>query len=1543
MQANDKNIEQRISSLSDSKAKLLEKLLQEQRKKKQAARQKQVNLSQIQKREENLETLPCSYMQKKFWYVEQITKNSIAYNTSGYVKFTGRLDTICLKKAFAEVVKREEALRSSFVEEQGAVVVKLKELDLDAIYKERNCTDRNYSEEERIEMMMEEGSIPFHLEKGNLIRLTCYQFSDTDWIGQITWHHIVSDGYSSGIFIKELFEIYEKFVDNRYTETENPEIKYYDYVIHTKKLLEENKYESKLNYWTDSLEGSAMKCEIPSDFPVDNVVTYQGDRVPFAISQELKNKIEETAKQHNVTNFCVLMSALKIMLHKYVSQDDIIVGTPVIGRDLQEFQDIIGCFINMLPIRSVINKEMKAVDYIKSENVTILNALKNQELPFDYMVEQMKVEKDIYSTPVYQVVFSYEGNAIKDISVKGLQIAFAELNLKTAKVDLALEVNDAEDGYEAWFEYKSSKFARERIEKIVQYYITILEELVSAKEEKIDELEMITTQEKNQILHTFNRQTSSTYEPKTIADIFEEMVKQYPDKTAIIDKDTTITYKELNEKANQLAAYLRKLGIKEETIVAVMLDKSIEAFLALLGISKAGGTYLPLDLTYPKDRIAYILEDSKAAYVIVDETNTESYEQAKRISIKDASILAETKENLGLEYSYRNLAYIIYTSGTTGKPKGVMVEHTGIQNLKEYFMSEYKVTKDDVVLQFANLVFDASIWEFVMGLLTGATLCIVTKDVILNAAEFMRTLEKHRVTVATLPPQYWTMIQDKSPALRVLITAGAEANANMLQDLNEVTTYYNAYGPTETTVCATDWRFERSRTIPSPIPIGKPIANMQVYIMNQNNLCGIGRVGELCIAGVGVARGYLNRETLTKEKFTANPFGDGNMYRTGDYASWTKDGNIRFHGRIDTQVKIHGYRIEMGEIEKAVLSLELVKDAVVAAKTDDKGEKSLVCYLITEDSLTVNEIRDELFRKLPNYMVPSSFYKVSSIPLNVNGKVDLEKIEQLGEKMILECEYVEAENSTEKTLADIWCECLNIETISMTENYFEIGGDSIICMQIIAKAAEKGLKIELKSFYDDKCIREMAKHVQMLDSSSDEQGEITGEISLTPIQQWFMRQQYEQEAYWNQSVMLEVKELQITTLNKALNEVRKQHDLLRAQFIKVNNSWKLNILPYEEKELVQVAKVTGKSEEEHAIMALQQSINIDGGDAFRALVLEAEGGMRLVLSAHHLICDAVSYRYLIEDLFHFYNELIHSQEISYPMKSNSFLHWEKELSGYVQADNTYSRIKWWKQQKLNQLCKLPKDYEEGSNLEQDAVTLIHNFSKEETESLQKDVPKNYNISTKELLTACLSIVLKDWDQQVHPIYMESYGRDILTEVVNISRTVGWFTQVYPFLMEINDELSFGDILKKCKDALAEVEQHKTEYLLLADHDMQSMLELERNSILFNYLGQLDNVVDENSDFKILNGRQLFPRGGKNHRPFLIDITAYISDGQLYLELCYSRKIYKESTVNDLLTKMKCKITEAIRYCIETDESGLSASDFSDVDMEDLDFILSKFN
>ncbi|WP_339255485.1 amino acid adenylation domain-containing protein [Paenibacillus sp. FSL P2-0136] len=1544
MQNNESgSVKNRVNALSDAKRLLLESLLEEQRKKKRQIILQDKGLHRVSKRAPELTVLPSNYMQKKIWYVEQLFNESITYNVSGYVKFHGKLQVELLHKAFRTVVKQQEVLRSKFKGGQGQLEVELSEDTEEPAFRMYDCSQAGMeiSPDDIRQRMYTEGIQPFRLAEGKLIRLICYKLSETEWIGQIVWHHIVSDGYSSGIFIRELLQLYEAYTGASMVPVQEPVVQYYDYVIHMNERIAKGEFDHQLKFWREQLSGSSMSCMLPTDYTAGHGLTYHGERVAFSIRKEMKVKLEAAAKKHGVTLFVLLMSALKIMLHKYVHQNDIIVGVPVTGRNEEECQSIIGCFLNMLPIRSNIGEEQPLFDYIQAENAQVMQALKHQDLPFDFIVEDLKVERDLLSTPIYQVVFSYETNALKDITTKDFYIEFEELDLKTAKVDLALEVNDEKDGLSAWFEYKSDKFSRERIEKIKDYYLNILQFIAEYDNQPIKNIEMIPEEEKDEILYSFNEKVTD-YKPQTIKQLFETQAALREEAVAIVCGNERITYRELNNRSNQLAHHLRKYGVGCESLVAIMLDKSIEAIIAILGVTKAGGAYMPVDSAYPRERMEYILEDSNVRYMITSGIH-QDYAGIEQISMGDKHIDTESTDNLTDHSNPDNLAYVIYTSGTTGQPKGVMVEHSGIVNLRDYFWDKYKVTTDDTILQFANLVFDASVWEMIMGILTGARLCIITKEVALDVNLLELELKRHNVTVATLPPPYWNVIADRPIGIRLLITAGSAASVNLVENLPEPIEYFNAYGPTETTVCASDWQYERTVQIPNRIPIGKPIANMQIYIMNYTSLCGKGIIGELCIAGVGIARGYLNRPELTAEKFIDNPYGPGKLYRTGDYASWLNDGNIAFTGRIDHQVKIRGHRIEIGEIENKLSSHNRVIEAVVIPEIDHKSNLYLAAYVVVDAAVTLTEIRSFLNDGLPSYMIPSAFYTLEAIPLNMNGKPDNSRLASLGQPMEAENDFAEPTTEIERTLERIWCELLGVERVSIRDHFFEIGGDSIISMQVIAKAAEAGIKLELKSFYDDKCIEQMALKAAAVEHICCDQGEVTGTYLLTPIQQWFFTNNFPENNHWNQSVSFELKQtVDAGRLNEALNEVCRQHDLLRTRVLPGKAPRYADILPFAYSERLKKVEITACDDYEQRIQqelpAFQQSLNLQAGEVFKGLLIVSDtwSSSRLVLTAHHLVCDAVSFRFIAEDVLNGYQALIDKREVRLPQKTSSFIRWSNAAEAYAGSHEAVSKKKEWTKEIGAHSRKTKRGCSSIDNLEGEAEHCLFSLSEEDTAKLMIEVPKHYSIQPIEVMIAALETILHEWDGADHTLYLESHGRDMLADQVDLSRTVGWFTNLYPLYFSADDISTTGATLKKVKDRLAAVQKRKFEFLL-SDYPREAM------DIVFNYMGHLDNKNPQHEHFRLITGEPLYTRGLKNTRVSLLEVNGYIQQDRLTFEWGYNPNIHSGENIVQQANAFTDTLRGMISYCIESEDDGVSAADFDDVDMEDLDFILAKFN
>ncbi|GAA0388923.1 amino acid adenylation domain-containing protein [Paenibacillus motobuensis] len=1546
MESNNKgSLEDRVGALSEMKRKLLESLLEEQRAQKRTALLHEKGKTGMQKREPGLTVLPSTYMQRKFWYVEQLHDQSIAYNLSGYVQFHGKLRPELLHRAFADVCMHQEALRSVFKEAQGSLQVELRGDIGDEAFKLCDLSGKEHGAGmPELELLMyEEGIRPFPLSQGPLIRLIVYKLGDSDWIGQIVWHHIVSDGYSIGIFIKELLQRYEGYAGGSGLSANETDLQYYDYVIHFNQRAEQGEFDDQLQFWREHLAGSSLSCTIPADYRPTHEQDYQGDRVLFEIGQPLRAELETAAKRHGVTLFVLLLSALKVMLHKYINQNDIIIGVPVAGRNDERLQAVVGCFLNMLPIRSRLHPEQPLFDYIRSENEQVLQALRNQDIPFDRIVEELGVERDLLSTPVYQVIFSYETDVLHDIQTKDFSIAFGELDLKTAKVELALEINEAGSGLKGWFEYKSGKFSRERIQRITDYYLQIVEQFAARHNCAIGEIEMITAEEERRILYEFNR-PSAGYRAQTIKQLFEAQAEARKEAVAAVCGDERITYGELNRRSNQLAHYLRKQGVGAERVVGILLDKSIEALVAILGVSKAGGAFMALDSSYPEERISYMLEDSAAHCVIT--SGAGDYPRlpgVPEISIFDQAIAAEPSADPSDAAGPESLAYLIYTSGTTGKPKGVMVEHAGIVNLRDYFIGSYAISAEDTVLQFANLVFDASVWELVMGLLTGAKLCIVSKETVLDPGRFESEMLRHHVTVATLPPQYWKEIAHRKLGLRLLITAGSASNRKLVEQLPSGLVYYNAYGPSETTVCASDWRYERDKLVPDKIPIGRPIPNMQIYMMNGDRLCGIGVIGELCAAGVGVARGYLNMPELTAEKFIDNPWGPGKLYRTGDYACWLEDGSIAFFGRMDHQVKIRGHRIESGEIEAVLHSHKNVIHAVVTVEEETSGEPSLAAYLVADERPGLAEIRDFLKERLPAYMLPSAYFTVDTIPLNVNGKVDTRQLAVMRRKLEAESHYVAPATETEKKLERIWSRLLGVERVSVKDSFFEIGGDSIISMQVIARAAEEGIKLELKSFYEDKCIEQMALRAVPLENVQDNQGEVTGVYPLTPIQRWFFNNEFQEADHWNQSVCLELAlPPEPGILNDALNELCRQHDALRTRVASRAGGRTAEIMPYVHCPRLETADLSGNGEAEPlmqaAIAGLQRSLRPEAGEMFKGLLIRRgqERRDRLVLTAHHLVCDAYSLRLIVEDLFHFYEALAAGQEAAPRSKTVSYPQWSREAEAYAGSFEAAAKIGEWNKELEKRRLTAGSRTRADAGYEGEAGLWRSALSEEATFRLFTEVPKHYSIRPMEAMLAAMGIMLRAEDGTCPAIYIESHGRDRFAEQSDVSRTVGWFTQLYPLYLDDAAWPDLGSALKKVKDGLAVAQKRSFEFLL-ANYTRGPV------EMVFNYMGQLDSGSSGNSPFRIIGGESLGARGPGNARVGRLEVNAYVLNGRLTLEWVYSARRESEKSLCRQARAFEQALLEIIEYCIESEDSGTSVSDFYEVDTEDLDLILSKFN
>ncbi|WP_341271465.1 amino acid adenylation domain-containing protein [Clostridium cellulovorans] len=1092
-----------------------------------------------------MEVYPMSSAQKRVYTLSQFDKESTNYNMPAAYIVEGTLDIEKLENVFKALVERHEALRTSFLLQDGVPVQKVEEnVEFEVIKIETKGTiDLKSPESDKLlRTIGNEFVKAFDLSKAPLIRVGVMEISENKYLLMYDKHHIISDGVSRGIILREFIRLYN---DEELLELK---LRYKDFAVWQNELFEKGIMDKQKEYWLDKFKDEISVLNLPTDYNRPAIKTFEGDTIAFIADKQLKERLNKLALKTGTTMYMTLMAAYNVLLYKYTSQEDIIVGLPTAGRPHNDLQDIVGMFVNTLAMRNNPRGNATFKEFLEEVKINSLNAFANQDYQFEELIENLDVRRDLSRNPLFDVMFVMQNTGTEEVEAEeieagGLKVKALGVESNISKFDMTMIAEESADEIIFNLEYSTKLFKKETIENLAEHYLNLLEKIVDNPEETLDRIDIILEKEKQKLLVDFNETKEAYKSTSTIQEIFEEEVMKNPDKIALIFEDTEVTYEELNKKANILARNLREVGVQGETIVAIMIERSIEMIVGILGVLKAGGAYLPIDPTYPEGRKEYMLKDSGAKVLLCDKSLLKGITVAKDKSVderyrEDSGL---EMEDLKLEFTEKNpnngdtndeykisglrfegqvldivdaitenfdkvdstnkfedtnlepittaenLAYVIYTSGSTGKPKGVMLEHTGVANLKAFFQKEFKVTEKDTVIQFASSSFDASVWEIFMALHNGATLVMVSKDTINDSRKFEDYLNSTGVTIATLPPTYLENLdKEKLKTLRMVITAGSATNPELLENWKKDFEYVNAYGPTETTVCATAWKAE-AELDNGIIPIGKPITNTRIYILDKAGaLAPIGVVGEICVAGDGLARGYLNRPELTAEKFIETiAVPNERLYRTGDLGRWLPDGNIQFLGRIDYQVKIRGYRIELGEIENKLIAHEGIKKVTVVDKELKNGEKVICAYYVSEETFNTSELREYLLEDLPEYMIPSFFIKLDTIPMTSNDKVDRKALPAPYE-VVKELIHEEPKTSEEKIMVELWKQVLGIEEMGVTDNFFEIGGYSLKATELMFKInREFNVSISFAEIFKNPTARELTKVVNILVANAE--------------------------------------------------------------------------------------------------------------------------------------------------------------------------------------------------------------------------------------------------------------------------------------------------------------------------------------------------------------------------------------------------------------------------------------------------------------------------
>ncbi|MFZ5917841.1 MAG: amino acid adenylation domain-containing protein, partial [Chloroflexota bacterium] len=1043
--------------------------------------------------------LPLSFAQQRLWFLDQLEPNSPSYNIPMAVRLSGALDVVALEGALNEILRRHELLRTVFPSQGGKPTQSiLSERIVTLPLEDLSGLPETEREIEALQRATEEARRPFDLGRGPLLRARLLRLADAEHIALLTMHHIISDGWSMGVLLREMGQLYRALVAGQASPLPELAVQYADFSHWQRAWLQGEALQAQLDYWKEQLSGSPPMLELPTDRSRPAVQSANGAHITFNLPQELTGAIQAFGQREGATLFMTLLAAFQALLYRYTGQPDINVGTPIANRTRKEIEGLIGFFVNTLVIRTDLSGEPSFQELLRRVRQTALGAYAHQDLPFEMLVEALQPNRDLSHTPLFQVMFVLDNTPLEAIDLPGLTIRPVEAESGTAKFDLTLSMAGGPDGLNGYVEYNTDLFDRDTIERLVTHYRTLLQAIVADPSQRIASLPLLTETERRKLLLEWNDTAAPFEREATIHALFEAQAAARPNALAVLYQDRQLTYGELNARANQLAHHLQKLGVGPEALVAISTERSLEMVVGILGILKAGGAYLPLDPNYPQDRLAFMLQDSGASVLLTqlhlqervgEWANLQSTPHTARLTIcldTDWPLIAqEPQTNLAAGVTAENLAYVIYTSGSTGLPKATMLRHRGLVNLTAWQKKTFGLHHGSRVLQFSPFSFDASVWETFMALRNGAALVLAPQEILVSGPELVRLLSEQAVTNVTLPPSVLAVLpQQELPHLETVIAAGEACTVELVRRWAPGRDFFNAYGPTETTVCASAYRCDEHE--PYNPPIGRPIANTRLYVLDANQqLAPIGVPGELCVAGVSLARGYRNRPDLTAEKFVRDPFDDSpeaRLYRTGDLARYRADGNLEFLGRIDHQVKVRGFRIELGEIEAVLEQHPAVQDGVVVAREDVPGDRRLVAYVVPADGLeaVAAELRDFLRRKLPEYMVPSAFMALPALPLSPSGKVDRKAL-PAPDRRHLEPEhtYVAPRDETEAALAEMCAGLLGLERVGVFDSFFDLGGHSLLATQFISRVREEfHVELPLRTLFENPTVADLAARIQ---------------------------------------------------------------------------------------------------------------------------------------------------------------------------------------------------------------------------------------------------------------------------------------------------------------------------------------------------------------------------------------------------------------------------------------------------------------------------------
>ncbi|MDX3187039.1 non-ribosomal peptide synthase/polyketide synthase [Streptomyces sp. MN03-5084-2B] len=1468
--------------------------------------------------------LPQSFAQQRLWFLDEFEPGGTEYVTSSAVRLRGELDVDALAGAFTALAARHEPLRTTFGSADGhgvQVVHPPAPVPLPVV---------DAREEDLADLLRADGEQPFDLSAGPLLRAKLIRLAPREHVLTVAVHHIVTDGWSNGLIAEEVGAFYAAALRGEPADLPPLPVQYADFAAWQRGRLAERVLAGQVDYWTERLR-ELTPLELPTDRPRPPVRTTRGATREIVVPAAVTARLEQVSRQRETTLFTTLVAACQVLLGRWAGQDDVAVGTVTSGRERPELEGLVGFFVNTLVLRSRVRPDLAFTAFLDEVAAGVRAAFDHQDLPFDRVVDAVQPGRDPSRTPLFQVMVVLQNSPRETTRLPGLETEEIAQPATAANFDLTLEFQPDGDVLRAALTYNTDLFDAATIDRLAAHLGVLFAGIADHPDRALARLPLIGPAERELVLGAWN-DTAVPVAPHTLPELVAARARRTPDAIAVIGGES-LTYAELDARAGRLARVLAGHGIGPERIVALALPRSVEIVVAQLAVWKAGGAFVPVDPTYPIERITFMLADARPALVLTLADLAPPVPEGVAVLALDDPALFEGEPAAAVPVRPEHPAYVIYTSGSTGRPKGVVVTHAGLASFAAAEAGHLRVTEGDRVLAYSSPSFDASILELCLALPSGAALVVVPPEPLLGEplAEF---LAAHRITHTLIPPAALATVPATDlPDLRTLVVGGDACSAELVDRWAPGRRMINAYGPTESTVVAT-WS---EPLVPgTPPPIGRPIPNTRGYVLDAAlQPVPVGVAGELYVAGPSLARGYLDRPGLTADRFVANPFGapGERMYRTGDVVRWTATGQLEFGGRADDQVKVRGFRIELGEVEAALTRHPGVAAAVAAVQQDESGHKRLVACYVAEPqagrgsgpenasetgpenasqaaseagpetgAVTAAELREFLARSLPGHLVPSALLELPALPLGPSGKVDRRALPVVAAAAEPAGRHVEPVTPAERTLCEIWAQVLGLDRVGTADNFFELGGDSILSMQVVSRARQAGLQVSTKDIFLHQTVAALAPEAGAVADRTETDGPVVGPVPLTPIQDWFFATHTVNPHHFNQSMLVELADgFDTGALERALAAVWTHHDALRMRFTRTEEGWRQHNadvepaprLRHEDLTAVPAAERAGALE--RIADAVHAGFDLTTGPLLAAVLVTADPAWRprLFLAAHHVVVDAVSWRILLDDLDTAYRQAVRDVPVDLGPRTTSFRDWAHRLRDHVRAGGFDDELAYWTG--LPAAGALPVDHD-GDATGTAEVTVV--LDADDTDALLRSAPAAYRTRVNDVLLTALAWALARWTGRPDvAIALEGHGREDVLDDVDLNRTVGWFTTLFPVALSIEDVVGRGDtdwrtVVKSVRKQLRAVPGNGFGYGALrhlGEPDVRERLAGSTPQISFNYLGQWDGsggTTTSESLYAAVRGSLGRDHDPAEHHPHLLDLVGAVQDGELVFSLIY---------------------------------------------------------